>query len=134
MAEKGPIEDTHRLVSIHILEILNKYTDREHTMCQVELMQKLKEEYDDKISRHTCSYYLAELRLAGYIMGQRGVYTPYRFSYEDVKKLYDDLVSGKTFSKEEAEQIVGYLLYPKKMELKKEIKNDSKRTNSKKSR
>ena len=25
MAEKGPIEDTHRLVSIHILEILNKY-------------------------------------------------------------------------------------------------------------
>ena len=67
-------------------------------------------------------------------MGKRGVYTPYRFSYEDVKKLYDDLVSGKTFSKEEAEQIVGYLLYPKKMELqKKEITNDSKRINRKKS-
>ena len=119
MAEKGPIEDTHRLVSIHILEILNKYTDREHTMCQVELMQKLKEEYDDRISRHTCSYYLAELRLAGYIMGQRGVYTPYRFSYEEVKKLYDDLVSGKAFSKEEAEQLIEYLMYPKTMNLKK---------------
>ena len=117
MAEKGPIEDTHRLVSIHILEILNKYTDRQHTMCQVELMQKLKEEYDDRISRHTCSYYLAELRLGGYIMGQRGVYANCRFSDKGIKELYDDLINGKKFSQEEAEKIIKYLMYPKKMEL-----------------
>ena len=77
-------EQSHRLLSIHILEILNKYTDRKHTMSQAELMQKLEDEYGEKISRHTCSDYLKEIRLAGYIKGARGVYTPFRFSKEEI--------------------------------------------------
>lgn len=112
-------EQSHRLLSIYILEILNKYADQKHTMCQKELMQRIYDEYGIYISRHTCSDYLIELRRRGYIKGTRGVYTAYRFGEEDLKNIYGDLVSGKTFSKEEAEQLIEYLMYPKTMNLKK---------------
>lgn len=112
-------EQSHRLLSIYILEILNKYTDQKHTMCQKELMQRIYDDYGIYMSRHTCSDYLMELRRGGYLKGTRGVYTPYKFSDEYLKGLYADLVSGKTFSKEEAEQLIEYLMYPKTMNLKK---------------
>lgn len=113
-------EQSHRLISIYILEILNKYTDIKHTMSQKELMQRIHDEYGIYMSRHTCSSYLMELRLGGYIKGARGVYTAYRFGEEDLKNLYGDLVSGKIFSKEEANQLIKYLMYPKTGSLKNE--------------
>lgn len=64
-------EQSHRLLSIYILEILNKYTDKEHPMFQAELMDRLKKEYGLKITRHTCLDYLIELRISGYIKGAK---------------------------------------------------------------
>ena len=34
-------DNTNRLLSIHILEILNKYSDAKNTMSQVEIINKL---------------------------------------------------------------------------------------------
>ena len=36
-------DNTNRLLSIHILEILNKYSDAKNTMSQVEIINKLEE-------------------------------------------------------------------------------------------
>lgn len=68
------MESSNRLLAIHIMEILNEHSDAKHTMSQAELMERLKDRYGDVISRHTCSDYLKELRQAGYVAGNRGVY------------------------------------------------------------
>ena len=40
-----------KLIIINILDILNKYTDVEHTLSQKEIQQKLESEYSMKVDR-----------------------------------------------------------------------------------
>ena len=99
-------DNTNRLLAIHIMEILNKYSDASHTMSQAELMKRLEEEYNDKISRHTCSDYLRELRSNGYIIGARGVYRKDLFSERELRTLIDGVMYGKHIPEKEAKILI----------------------------
>lgn len=103
------MNSSNRLLAIHIMEILNEYSDAKHTMSQIELMQKLEDVYDVKISRHTCSDYLRELRDAGYIVGKRGIYRKDLFTERELRTLIDGVMYGKHIPEKNAKQLIDKL-------------------------
>ena len=88
------------------MEILNEHSDAKHTMSQAELMERLKDRYGDAISRHTCSDYLKELRQAGYIAGNRGVYRKDLFTERELRTLIDGVMYGKHIPEKEAAVLI----------------------------
>ena len=100
------MESSNRLLAIHIMEILNEHSDARHTMSQAELMERLKDRYGDVISRHTCSDYLKELRQAGYIAGNRGVYRKDLFTERELRTLIDGVMYGKHIPEREAKTLI----------------------------
>lgn len=100
------MESSNRLLAIHIMEILNEHSDAKHTMSQAELMERLEEKYGDVISRHTCSDYLKELRLEGYIAGARGVYRKDLFTERELRTLIDGVMYGKHIPEKDAKILI----------------------------
>lgn len=100
------MDNSNRLLAIHILEILNEHSNAKHTMSQAELMERLKDKYGDDISRHTCSDYLKELRDGGYISGLRGVYRNDLFSERELRTLIDGVMYGKHIPEKEAKVLI----------------------------
>lgn len=100
------METSNRLLAIHIMEILNEHSDAKHTMSQAELMERLKDKYGDDISRHTCSDYLKELRLEGYIAGARGVYRKDLFTERELRTLIDGVMYGKHIPEKDAKILI----------------------------
>lgn len=100
------MESSNRLLAIHIMEILNEHSDAKNTMSQAELMERLEDKYGDIISRHTCSDYLKELRLEGYIAGIRGVYRKDLFTERELRTLIDGVMYGKHIPEKEASVLI----------------------------
>lgn len=98
-----------RIVAIHILDILNEHSDSKHPMSQNELMERLDNEYGVKISRHTCSDYLRELRNNGYIEGNRGIYRKDLFTERELRTLIDGVMYGKHIPEKEARVLIDKL-------------------------
>ncbi|MDO4501538.1 MAG: WYL domain-containing protein [Erysipelotrichaceae bacterium] len=101
--------ESNRLLAIHIMELLNNYSSSSNTMSQAEIMERLLIDYGDKISRHTCSDYLKELRDSGYIAGNRGVYRVDLFSERELRTLIDGVMYGKHIPEKEAKVLIGKL-------------------------
>lgn len=106
MKARIPMEKNNRLLSIHILEILNEHASVNNTMSQKDLMYYLEKYYNEKISRHTCSDYLKELRNNGYIKGNRGVYRVDLFSERELRTLIDGVMYGKHIPEKEAASLM----------------------------
>lgn len=100
------MDTSNRLLSVHIMEILNEYSSKDHTMSQAELMDKLVYKYGENISRHTCSDYLSELRDNGYISGKRGVYRNDLFTERELRTLIDGVMYGKHIPEKEANELI----------------------------
>jgi len=96
------MDTTNKLISIHMLEILNAHSNATHKMGQEELMQRLESEYGERISRHTCSDYLKELRDKGYVLGSRGVYRNDVFTERELRTLIDGVMYGKHIPQKDA--------------------------------
>ena len=58
-----------KLIIMNILDILNKYTDEEHTLTQKEIQQKLKTEYNMDVDRKAVKRNLMNLEEFGYAIG-----------------------------------------------------------------
>lgn len=117
------MESSNRLLAIHILELLNEYSDSSHTMSQAELMEHLEDKYGDVISRHTCSDYLKELRLEGYIVGARGVYRKDLFTERELRTLIDGVMYGKHIPEKEAKILIDKLKTLSMNSMRSKVKN-----------
>ncbi|MCH5344271.1 MAG: WYL domain-containing protein [Acetatifactor sp.] len=83
------------LIDIYILEILEKYADKEHKLSQKQIIFYLEREYRLTLTRKTLSGYLAELRDDGYIEGERGVYKVNKFADNELRLLIDGVLFGQ---------------------------------------
>lgn len=100
------MSDNNKLISIHILEILNEYSNKNNTISQSEIMDYLMYKYGENISRHTCSSYLRELREKGYIAGNRGVYKVNLFTERELRTLIDGVMYGKHIPEKNANILI----------------------------
>lgn len=103
------MEKSNRLLAVHILEILNEHSNSKYTMSQMELMDRLEDKYGEKISRHTCSDYLKELRQEGYVIGNRGVYRNDLFTERELRTLIDGVMYGKHIPEKDAKILIDKL-------------------------
>ena len=72
----------NRLLALHILIILNKYSTSDYRLYQKEISYYLKSMFGYDVSKITLHYYIDELREKGFIEGKRGVYSKVRLIKE----------------------------------------------------
>ncbi|SCZ81339.1 helix-turn-helix transcriptional regulator [Pseudobutyrivibrio xylanivorans] len=111
------------LIDIYILEILEKYADKNHKMTQDKLLKLLTEEYGLECTRNTLSRYLLALRDEGYIAGERGVYKINKFSDEELRLLIDGVLFGQHIPAEDAKVMIEKLKSMSELGLKNRVKN-----------
>ena len=61
-----PTDSGKKVIILYILQILQKYTDEEHTMTQQQIMEKLRDDYGLEVNRSTVRRNLSDLIDAGY--------------------------------------------------------------------
>lgn len=98
--------DNNKLISIHILEILNEHSNPNHKITQEDIMFYLERDYGERIVRRTCSDYLKELRNAGYISGTRGVFRVDLFTERELRTLIDGVMYGKHIPEKDANVLI----------------------------
>lgn len=111
------------LIDIYILEILEKYADKNHVMTQKKLIQLLRDEYEVECSRNTLSKYLSALRSDERIAGVRGIYKVNKFSDEELRLLIDGVLFGQHIPAEDAKTLIGKLKSMSELGLKERVRN-----------
>lgn len=101
--------NSKRLISIFILEILDRYSDSKRRLSQKEILSYLDKEYNIIITRKTLSEYINEMRNAGYIKGVRGVYNEKRFSDNELRLLIDGVLFGQHVPEKNANVLINKL-------------------------
>lgn len=112
------------LIDIYILEILEKYSNKDHKMTQDELISRLAEyPYEISVHRNTLRTYLDELRDCGYIKGTRGIYSINRFSDQELRLLIDGVLFGQHIPKDVARNLIDKLKGMSEIGLKDRIRH-----------
>lgn len=111
------------LIDIYILEILEKYADKNHKMMQKKLLKLLLEEYGVSCSRNTLATYLSALRADGRIAGERGIYKVNKFSDEELRLLIDGVLFGQHIPVEDAKILIEKLKSMSELGLKDRVRN-----------
>lgn len=97
------------LIDIYILEILETHASENRKMTQEQLINRLDNDYQIKVSRRTLSDYLSALREQNYIAGYRGFYKVNKFSDTELRLLIDGVLFGKHIPEEKASEIIDKL-------------------------
>lgn len=112
------------LIDIYIMEILEKYSNKDHKMTQDELIGRLSEyPYEITVHRNTLRSYLNELRDCGYIKGERGIYSINRFSDQELRLLIDGVLFGQHIPKNVAKNLIEKLKGMSELGLKDRIRH-----------
>ncbi|MBR6030157.1 MAG: WYL domain-containing transcriptional regulator [Clostridia bacterium] len=61
-----PTDSGKKVIILYILQILQRYTDRDHSLTQQQIMEKLRSDYDVEVNRATVRRNLSDLIDAGY--------------------------------------------------------------------
>lgn len=97
------------LLSVYILEILERYASCKHRLYQRDIQYYLDANYGIELSRNTLSQYISELRDRGYIKGNRGIYKVNRFDDHELRLLIDGVLFGQHIPKKDAEELISKL-------------------------
>lgn len=97
------------LISIYILEILEKYSCSRAKITQTDIIRYLDRDYNINVTRKTLSTYLQELREGGYITGKRGICKVNRLDDNELRLLIDGVLFGQHIPQKEAEQLISKL-------------------------
>lgn len=90
------------LIDIYILEILEKYADKQHRLSQSQILFYLENDYRLTLTRKTLSGYLEELRDNGYIIGRRGISKVNKFEDNELRLLIDGVLFGQHVPQKDA--------------------------------
>lgn len=90
------------LIDIYILEILEKYADKQHRISQAQILFYLENDYRLTVTRKTLSGYLNELRDDGYIDGRRGICKVNKFEDNELRLLIDGVLFGQHVPQKDA--------------------------------
>lgn len=101
--------EKRRLLSVYILEILNKYSSSQSALSQKDILMYLDKEYGVEITRKTLSEYLNELRDKNFIVGQKGVYKEKIFSDNELRLLIDGVLFGQHIPEPAANELISKL-------------------------
>ena len=112
-----------KLIPIYVLEILKRYSTKQKTLTQAEILHYLDKDYNIEITRNTLSTLLDELRDDDYVRGRRGVYYENPFSVQELRLLIDGVLYGQHIPEEEAGIIIEKLKELSPVELKEKVKN-----------
>ena len=98
--------DKHN-ANLCILEILRKYTDKDHTITQQEILRRLKDEYDLSIDRRSVKSNIDFLIAAGYEIETEGGYRLITRDLEDaeLQLLIDSVLFSKYLSANQATEL-----------------------------
>ncbi len=97
------------LISIYILEILEKHSSSKDKLTQTDILKYLDEDYNIVVTRKTLSTYLLELREDGYIKGKRGICKVNRLDDNELRLLIDGVLFGQHIPQKDAEQLISKL-------------------------
>ena len=91
-----------------ILEILKQYSDSDHRLTQMEIVDLLKNDYDVACTRQTVKNNLMLLEDMGYEISMRdGIYLMERqFEDAELRMLIDSVLFSRTLSAEQAEELI----------------------------
>ena len=96
----------HGLIDIQILEVLGRYGSDSKRLGQQQIISYLERDYNVIIGRAALSGYLAALREAGFVKGQKGYYRVNIFSDTELKILMDGVFYGKEIPDGEAIELI----------------------------
>ena len=96
----------HGLIDIQILEVLGRYGSDSKRLGQQQIISYLERDYNVIIGRAALSGYLAALREAGFVKGQKGYYRVNIFSDMELKILMDGVFYGKEIPDGEAIELI----------------------------
>jgi len=98
-----------KIIILYILLILRKYTDRDHTMTQQQIAEKLRSEYDLEVNRATVKRNLEDLIEAGYPI----MYDEYVRKAKDREEnsIYTNLYYQHDFTESELHMLIDGLLF-----------------------
>ena len=99
--------DKHN-TNLYILQILKKYTDKDHVLTQQEVLRYLKQEYDLTIDRRSVKSNIEYLQEAGYEIETDGGYRLITRDLEDseLQMLIDSVMFSKYLSGQQASQLI----------------------------
>ncbi len=110
------------LIDLYILEILEKYADKQHRLSQSQILFYLENDYRLTVTRKTLSGYLSELRENGYIEGKRGIYKVNLFEDSELRLLIDGVLFGQHVPQKDAYGLIQKLKSLSNRSLKHRIK------------
>lgn len=105
-----------KMLIMYILEILNKYTDEEHTLSQRDIQKLLERDYDMKVDRKAVKANLFDLIQAEYPIEYRQIVreTPDRATGEMIEtEILTDFYITRTFTDAELRLIIDSILFSK---------------------
>ena len=99
---------------IHILKILQKYTDADHTMTQQQIVDKLLEDYGMSVTRSAVKRNISELIEAGYDIQFKEIkrsHTNKKTDETEENYIFTDLYFEHDFTEAELHMLIDGLLF-----------------------
>ena len=116
-----PVESGKKIIILYILNILRKYTDKDHPMTQQQIAEKLLSEYGMEVNRSTVKRNLADLIDAGYEIDFREVQRSQSVKGSDEKDdntILTDFYYIHDFSEPELHMLIDGLLFSRSVPYK----------------
>lgn len=111
------------LLVIYILEILSEYANEEKKIYQQDVLSLLDRNYNIEIGRKSLGKYIACLRDAGFIEGERGIYKVNEFSDTELRVLIDSMLFAPNIPAQEAKDLISKLKSLSPIGLKNKIRH-----------
>ncbi len=115
------VESGKKAIILYILQILQRYTDAEHTMTQQQIMEKLRNEYGLDVNRATVRRNLSDLIDAGYNIQYTEVVRSQRSratGQTEENVIYTDLYYEHDFTEPELHMLIDGLLFSRSVPYK----------------
>ena len=115
------VESGKKAIILYILQILQRYTDAEHTMTQQQIMDRLRDEFQLEINRATVRRNLSDLIDAGYNIQYTEVVRTQRSRVTgetEENVIYTDLYYEHDFTEPELHMLIDGLLFSRSVPYK----------------
>ena len=116
-----PADSGKKVIILYILQILQRYTDEEHTMTQQQIMERLRSDYGLEVNRSTVKRNLSDLIDAGYDIQYAEVVRSQvnRTTGETEENIiYTDLYYEHDFTEPELHMLIDGLLFSRSVPYK----------------
>ncbi len=110
-----------KAIILYILQILERYTDADHTMTQQQIMEKLRSEYDLEVNRATVKRNISDLIDAGYDIQYTEVVRSHinrQTGETEENVIYTDLYYEHAFTESELHMVIDGLLFSRSVPYK----------------